>query len=81
MQIRINWLITKFTDSLNRYLTSLNNEFSDKMFSGLPVNRLDLDTELAKKIRENPTEDISTEEIYELIVYLSLILLSRVNRN
>lgn len=80
MSIKNNWRINKLTDNLNRKLNQYNINYSELMLSGISVDKVQILSDIANKL-SNGSDNITLEEIDELLVYLSLIYLYELNRN
>lgn len=81
MSIKNSWLINKITESLNKSLQQLNNEYSDKITSEITLNKDHIKSKFMKLIDESDSDNVSTEQIYEIIIYLILVYLYGINRN
>lgn len=82
MTIKNGWLINKMTESLNRSLHQLNNEYSDKITSGITLDKNNIEYRLIELLREKSTSnEVLLQEVEEMIIYLSLVYLHGVNRN
>lgn len=80
MSIKNNWRINKLTDNLNRKLNQYNINYSELMLSGISVDKVQILSDIANKL-SNGSDNITLEEIDELLVYLSLVYLYELNRN